>query len=162
MVPERAAALIRSLALVRHPEGGYYREVFRSAREVTAAGGRSRSALTAIYFLLVDGEPSRWHSVGSDEVWHHCEGDPIELFLVDPRDFSPRRLTLGPASGGAQRPVAAVPAGHWQAARTSGAYALAGCVVAPGFDYAEFTLMRDDPAAAERLRAALPDLAALI
>ena len=80
----RAAELIAQLSLQPHPEGGYYREVFRSAGVVTPADGRgARAALTTIYFLLPAGAASRWHRVTSDEVWHFYEGDPIELLELD-------------------------------------------------------------------------------
>jgi hypothetical protein len=156
----RAAELIRLLDLRPHPEGGHYREVFRSAGAVRPADGRGdRPGLTAITFLLAAGEVSRWHRLASDEVWHHYEGDPLELFLLDGDRLERRRLgPAGPESG----PVVAVPAGCWQAARPEGAYALAGCSVGPGFDFADFRLMADDPAAVDALRRPFPDLAALL
>ncbi|MGE5175377.1 MAG: cupin domain-containing protein [Hyphomicrobiales bacterium] len=159
---DRPADLIRVLGLVAHPEGGYFREIFRSPREVAAPGGAgTRSAITTIYFLLVGGKPSRWHVVRSDEVWHHVEGAPLELLTAEPATFRAERMRLGPVGAGTE-PVRAVPAGHWQAARTTGAYTLAGCTVGPGFDFADFALLRDDAGAAARLRRALPDLVELL
>ena len=158
----RAAELIRSLELKPHPEGGYFREVYRSPREVAAPGvSGSRRALTTIYFLLTEERPSRWHVVRSDEIWHHLEGAPLELVSAEPGSLRAARALLGPAGEG-REPVRAIPAGHWQAARTSGAYTLAGCTVGPGFEFEDFALLRDDPEASDRLRRALPDLAALI
>ena len=82
---QRATELIRSLDLAEHPEGGYFREVFRSSREVLATDDQGkRNALTTIYFLLVAGNHSDWHVVASDEVWHYYEGAPLELFIVEP------------------------------------------------------------------------------
>ena len=156
----RAAELIRSLDLAEHPEGGYFREVFRSSREVLS-GPDKRSALTTIYFLLVAGNHSRWHVVRSDEVWHYYEGDPLELLVVDPDDRTMRRTLLGPAAE-AQEPVRVVPAEHWQAARSTGAYTLVGCSVGPGFEFADFKLLRDDPETASRLRQTIPDLDAFL
>jgi uncharacterized protein len=76
----RAAELIATLGLRPHPEGGFYREIFRSLAQVTPADARgSRAALTTIYFLLAEGAASRWHQVASDEVWHLYEGGPLEL-----------------------------------------------------------------------------------
>ena len=151
------------LELKRHPEGGYYREVFRSKREVRVpppAGGpgapspdnppMSRSAITTIYFLLVEGEPSGWHSVGSDEIWHHLEGALAELIEVSLAAPSNVRHRLGPLGDDAV-PVATIPAGHWQTARTLGAYTLVGCTVGPGFEFEDFKLLGDDPDAEERL-----------
>jgi hypothetical protein len=127
---------------------------------VRPAGGRGdRPALTSIYFLLAAGEVSRWHRLASDEVWHHYEGDPLELFLLDGDRLERRRL--GPA-GPDSAPVTAIPAGRWQAARPAGTFALAGCSVGPGFDFADFRLMAHDPAAVDALRRRFPDLAALL
>ncbi len=69
MIP-RASDLIRTLQLQPHPEGGFYRETFRSAARVTAGQRPARDALTTIYFLLASGSFSAWHRVRSDEVWH--------------------------------------------------------------------------------------------
>ena len=84
-----ASALIRLLDLTPHPEGGYYREVFRSPRMVRASDSAvERAAVTTIYFLLVAGQHSRWHRIRSDEVWHYYEGDPLEC----PRCKGPMRV----------------------------------------------------------------------
>jgi predicted cupin superfamily sugar epimerase len=154
----RAAELIAKLELERHPEGGYYREIFRSAELVAPADGRGpRAALTTIYFLLPAGIVSRWHRVASDEVWHLYEGGPLEVLCVDPAYSALTRHLLEPHA-----PVCTVAAAHWQAARTLGDYALAGCTVGPGFDFADFAILADDPASAARLLATCPDLASLI
>ena len=77
----RAKDLIRELRLQPHPEGGYFREIFRSAHKVQPLDERSaRCALTTIYFLLVKGQHGRWHRVASDEAWHFYEGDPLEIY----------------------------------------------------------------------------------
>lgn len=158
----RARALIDGLRLAPHPEGGYYREIHRSAAHVTPHDGRAtRAAGTAIYFLLARGDASRWHRVGSDETWHHYEGEPIELLIAPPELRDVRRVLLGPALG-TDGPSHTVPADWWQAARPSGAYALAGCTVAPGFEFADFTFLRDDIPAAARLRALDPLAAELL
>ncbi len=141
----RAADLLASLRLAPHPEGGYFREVYRSPSSVKPTDGRpERSALTTIYFLLTAGEVSRWHRVASDEVWHHYEGAPLELFTADPGFEAIARHVLGPA-GDAARPVHTVVADDWQAARSTGAYTLVGCTVGPGFDFADFQMLRDRP-----------------
>ena len=159
---ERGAELIRSLGLVAHPEGGYFREVFRSTREVVATDDQGpRNALTSIYFLLVADNNSHWHAVQSDELWHYYEGAALELLTVDDRSLELRRTLVGPATQD-QRPVGVVPAGHWQAARSTGAYTFVGCSVGPGFDFADFKMLRDDPESASRFRHAFPDLAMLI
>jgi uncharacterized protein len=143
----RAQALIETLQLTPHPEGGFYREVFRSTETVQPSDSRPmRSALTTIYFLLPAGAHSRWHQVLSDEVWHFYEGAPLELLCDD------QRWILGPViPGGEQAPVQIVPAGAWQAARSLGEYTLVGCTVGPGFDFADFSLREGNPLAEKKL-----------
>jgi uncharacterized protein len=158
----RAVELIERLALQPHPEGGHYREVFRSPREVRPDAARGpRAALTTIYFLLARGERSRWHRISSDEVWHFYEGDPLELLATDEGLTGIERASLGPVSG-STLPVYSVPAGTWQAARPLGAFSLVGCSVGPGFDFADFALLADHPREAERLRERFPEVASLI
>lgn len=154
----RAAELITRLNLEPHPEGGYYREIFRSADLVTPADGRgARAALTTIYFLLPMGITSRWHRVASDEVWHLYEGGPLEVLSVDPACSVLARHELQQHA-----PVCTVGATHWQAARTLGDYALTGCTVGPGFDFADFAILADDATNAARLLAKWPEVASLL
>src|SRR5262245_976921 len=136
MHPE-AGDLVRLLELIPHPEGGYYRETFRSSAPVRPSDGRDpRSASTAIYFLLPAGTFSAWHRVASDEVWHFYDGDPLELVTIDGTGEL-RVATLGRGLAEGQRPQLVVPAGVLQAARPVGErYTLCGCTVAPGFDFA--------------------------
>ena len=155
-LPPRAAALVASLALQPHPEGGFYRELFRSADGVQTVRGATRSALTVIHFLLPRGQHSALHRVRADEAWHFVEGDPLELLWVD-ADGTPRRVRLGPLAEGAE-PVAVVPAGAWQAARPLGDYALVACDVAPGFAFEDFTLLREAPEEALELLRQHPGL----
>jgi predicted cupin superfamily sugar epimerase len=171
-VHPRAQHLIHTLGLAVHPEGGAFREVFRSARRVTGEG-RSRPALTTIYFLLAERQHSRWHRIAHDEAWHFYEGDPLELWWIAPDFSSLERRRLAPLPGDgtaappggpapASAPVTVVPAGCWQAARCLGAYSLVGCTVGPGFEFEDFALMSDRPAEAERLRVRFPGAAALV
>lgn len=154
---ERATELIRTLGMTAHPEGGYFREVFRSGETVRASHDRERSALTTIYFLLTAGAHSAWHRVRSDEAWHHYEGAPLELLVIDPGLTTLKRQLLGPVDENCA-PVRVVPVECWQAARTTGDYTLVGCTVGPGFDFADFTMLRDAPEGAERLRHDLPEV----
>ncbi len=156
----RAAEIIDILGMRPHPEGGHYVEVFRSAHRVQVLDRDvERAALTTIYFLLAAGEFSRWHRVLSDETWHHHEGAPIELLLFD--DQGLRRPQLGPVTS-EWRPSLVVPAGTWQAARTTGDYTLVGCTVGPGFEFSDFSLVVDQPESAARIAQAGPDLARFI
>jgi predicted cupin superfamily sugar epimerase len=150
--------LVRKLDLRPHPEGGFYREIHRSAEKVTARQGL-RSALTTIYFLLARGQKSVFHRVASDEVWHFYAGAPLRLWRVAGDFKASERIVLGPPGRG-RVPVAVIAAGEWQAAETAGDYTLVGCTVGPGFDFADFKMLRDDPRSAARLRKAFPTLAA--
>ena len=92
----RASQLIERLGLVAHPEGGCFRQVYRSSTTVQPADDRgARPSLTTIYFLLVSGEVSRWHRVASDEAWHYYEGDPLELWSADAGFSEITRHVLG-------------------------------------------------------------------
>lgn len=144
-----AEALIRDLGLSPHPEGGHYRETFRSARTVQTPRG-PRAALTSIHFLLAAGEVSRWHAVEADETWYFHEGAPLELFLAPPDGARLEVVRLGPVGQG-NRPSHTVPAGWWQAARPTGAFSLVGCAVGPGFDFADFRMASDQAAVMEAL-----------
>ena len=155
-----AAALIERLALVPHPEGGWYRELYRSALRVQGPRGE-RAALTSIYFLLEPGQVSRWHVVAAEEAWHFYAGSPLELFIYEPGARALRRERLGDVQGGAE-PVSVVPAGCWQAARPLAGYALLGCTVAPGFEFADFRFVSDLPEHAEHFREQLRELRTLL
>ena len=128
--------MVRLLGLQPHPEGGHYRETFR---DTAAAGvGANRAASTAIYFLLKAGEVSRWHRVDAAEVWHWYAGAPLLLGIVENRQR--REVRLGPDLISGERPQVVVPAHAWQQAQSLGEWTLAGCTVAPGFDFAGFEM----------------------
>ena len=126
-------ALAEKLDLQPHPEGGWYRETFRSAVKINPAGyDGARPAATAILFLLNPGETSAGHVVKSDELWFWHSGGPLALRIG--RDTDP--VVLGP-----DHPQALVPAGVWQAAVPAAQDAvLVSCVVSPGFDFADFRM----------------------
>jgi predicted cupin superfamily sugar epimerase len=132
--------VIASLGLVPHPEGGFFSETFRSSATVDAPVGARRAASTAIYFLLRAGDFSAFHTVRSDEVWHHYLGASLELHTIDPSGQY-ERVELGPNLLHGERPQWVVPAGTLQAARVIGdSFTLCGCTVAPGFDFADFDM----------------------
>lgn len=146
----RAQELITHLNLRPHPEGGHYREIHRSRLGVDPADGRPRrDALTVIHFLLTRGEFSRWHAVTSDEQWQFVEGDDLLLLVCDPefRAVSEQKVSRDPVA--VERSTYVVPARYWQAARSSGDYSLVTCTVGPGFDFADFRMLADDPREAE-------------
>ncbi|HEX6706620.1 MAG TPA: cupin domain-containing protein [Albitalea sp.] len=158
----RAAELVNLLHLQPHPEGGHYRELFRSPHGVQPDDARARrSALTTIDFLLARGQFSAWHRVASDEVWHLLEGGPLRLWLMDPAQHDVVAVTLGPVDVG-QAPRHVVPAGCWQAAEPLGEYAFVGATVGPGFDFADFAFLRADAADRNVLERLRPDLLRLL
>lgn len=163
MTHSRAVELIEKLGLQPHPEGGFFREIFRSAHSLAPGDGRgSRAAITTIYFLLTRDTFSRWHRVRSDEVWHLYEGGPLELLELDLDARTLEKHSLANIADGDGAPVRAIPAGRWQAARAAGEYALVGCSVGPGFDYADFEILSDDRVGARTLAETWPEFAPLL
>jgi len=155
-LPPEVRALVQRLGLSPHPEGGWYRETWRSAARVRTPRGE-RPAMTVIHFLLPAGDFSAFHRVHSEEAWHHVAGDPLELRVLTPAgDHEVHRL--GALHHDGARTHVVVPAGAWQAARPAGdGYSLVSCVVAPGFEFSDFEL------ADERLLAGTsPELAGLV
>jgi len=136
---------IDRLELKPHPEGGYYKEVYRSATQFQksdsfASFPAGRDVSTAIFYLLEAGDFSAFHRIKSDEIWHFYAGDTLEIFEFD----GSGRLhihRLGTASDN-DLPMVVIPADHWFAAQPTpeSRYVLAGCTVAPGFDFRDFTM----------------------
>ncbi|AWD20627.1 cupin domain-containing protein [Fuscovulum blasticum] len=126
-----AARIIERLGLQLHPEGGWYRETWRGPQVAGRASG------TAILFLLQAGERSHWHRVDADEIWLWHAGSPLLLSMGETRAHAHR---LGPDVLAGESPQIVVPAGHWQAAESTGAYTLVSCTVSPGFRFEGFTL----------------------
>ena len=122
-----ADAIIRALELTPHPEGGWFREVYRDLHS------------TAIYYLLKQGQVSHWHRIAQSETWHYYAGAALEL-LLSPDGTRSERHVLGPELAKGERPQLVVPPRVWQAAKSLGAWSLAGCTVAPPFDFASFEL----------------------
>lgn len=148
-----AAALIRSLDLAPHLEGGHYRRVYASARQVTD-NGHTRPAMTAIRFLLSAGECSAWHRVDAEETWHWQLGDALELLIYDTCTEQVQHVIVDAAERG--EPMHVVPAGCWQAARSLGDFTLVGCTVSPGFVWEGFALLDKTSPLAAHLATLLP------
>jgi predicted cupin superfamily sugar epimerase len=136
-----AQDVIAALELTPHPEGGFFRETFRAHAVIEAPFGKlPRAASTAIYFLLRAGDFSAFHVVRSDEVWHHYLGASLELHTIEATGQY-ERVELGPDLMNGEVPQWVVPAGTFQAARVIGeGFGLVGCTVAPGFDFADFSM----------------------
>jgi predicted cupin superfamily sugar epimerase len=151
----RAKNLISELRLEPHPEGGYFREIFRASHQVKPSDERAeRSALTTIYFLLLKGQHSRWHRVASDEAWHFYEGDPLVVYWIDSQAGVHEEVLA--TNSARTQPVCVVPAGCWQAAKPRGEYSLVGCTVGPGFDFQDFEMITPDSTALARITALNP------
>lgn len=147
-----AAGLVAKLGLQEHPEGGYYREIYRSPLRVRV-GGKERSAVTCIYYLLPRGSFSAFHRLRHDELWHFLGGSPLRIHCLR-EGREPWTLELGAG----RELQAVVPAGTWFAAEPAGGeFALLGCTVAPGFEFVDFEL-----ADRERLASAFPAAAGLV
>ncbi|MGH3655227.1 MAG: cupin domain-containing protein [Micromonosporaceae bacterium] len=135
----------KALDLVPHPEGGWYRQTWKSPVHVHPAGyPGERAAATAILFLLLPGEESVWHRVRSDELWFWHSGGPLELTLGGTADTpgTSETTVLGMNLSEGHQPQALVPANCWQAAKpTDDQEVLVSCVVAPGFDFDDFTTL---------------------
>jgi uncharacterized protein len=138
MASDIADRLIVTLELQPHPEGGWYAETWRHRPP-----DGSRGAGSAIYFLLRQGEVSRWHRVDADEIWHYYAGDPLQLRIAE-AGAAPGSHILGPDVEAGQRPQIVVPAGAWQTARPLGQYTLVGATVSPAFEFAGFQLAPDE------------------
>ncbi len=132
--------LIRELRLSPHPEGGWYRENYRSQENVINRNGQSRSLCTSIYFLLKDDDLSCLHRIQSDEHWYFHSGQAIELVMICEEKLS--RIILGNRPEKGETAWFTVPAGAWFGAKLieGKGYALVSCAVSPGFDFADFEL----------------------
>ena len=135
-----SAELIEQLGLAAHPEGGHYRETYRSQVQVTTPRG-PRSASTAIVFLLQAGERSHWHRISSDEAWHFHGGGALLIHELN-ASGQLHSTRLGMDLQGGEQPQHVVPAGHWFAAEPApdSAWCLVSCTVAPGFEFDDFEL----------------------
>jgi len=138
---------VDKLQLLPHPEGGFYKENYRSNEtlEHSCISERftgSRSMSTAIYFLITAGNFSAFHRIKSDECWHFYTGDPLWVHLINDTTGEYSIIELGSDLSGTGVFQAVVPAGYWFASETKegGAFSLVGCTVAPGFDFADFEL----------------------
>jgi hypothetical protein len=129
---------VRKLGLKKHPEGGYYKETYRSDMQVDVPELGKRDAGTAIYYLLGRDRFSAFHRIKSDEIWHFYAGSPLALYVID-QQGGLQKITLGKSA-----PQTVVRAGCWFAASTQGLYSLVGCTVAPGFDFSDFEMAKRD------------------
>lgn len=145
---ESLEGLIQKLDLQPHPEGGYFKETYRSEGIISTdclsdLFEGERHYCTGIYYLLKSDDFSAFHKVNQDEMWHFYKGDAIELIMISETG----KLTtvhIGNDISNGQVPQFVVPKHYWFAARVieSDSFALAGCTVSPGFDFQDFTLAK--------------------
>ena len=143
---QKAEFWIDSLQLLPHPEGGYYRETYRSSGSYsfnnTIPFNGSRSYATAIYYLLKGGDHSKLHRIHSDELWFFHAGDPLKVYMFE-KHGEPSSFTLGLSAKNSEVLQATVPAECWFGACLENPererYSLVSCVVAPGFEFRDFT-----------------------
>ena len=137
---------IERLKLKHHPEGGFYRETYRSDGVISSSGlsqfGGSRNYCTAIYFLLRHQDKSVFHRIKSDEIWHFHDGDQLEIYVLDAAGLVTHRLGTDVDAG--YQPQVIVPANHWFGAVSKGSYVLASCTVSPGFDFSDFEIAQQE------------------
>jgi len=140
--------LVEGLKLKPHPEGGSYREVYRSAGIISGVAlGNSfsgdRNYSTSIYFLLTSGSFSAFYRIKQDEVWHFYLGTALHVHAID-RNGKLTTHTLGNDIAAGENPQVIIPSGCWFASGVikPDSFSLVGCTVAPGFDFDDFELAR--------------------
>ena len=145
MIPQNAEHWIEKLQLAPHPEGGFFRETYRSAEQVSSSHlpGRfsgSRNFSTSIYFLLRVQDRSLFHRIKSDELWHYHAGSSLSIYVLQENDLQIFKLGNDPDKNESLQIT--IPANHWFGAMVNPAadFTLAGCTVAPGFDFQDFEM----------------------
>jgi uncharacterized protein len=146
MKNDTAKYYIDKLGLVRHPEGGYYTEIYRSAEyyysdSLPERYNGDRNFSTSIYFLLEGKDVSNFHRLKSDEIWHFLDGSSVKIYLLD-RNGKLSEIILGKNLDYGERLQAVIEKGNWFAAEVidKSSYTLVSCTVAPGFDFNDFEL----------------------
>ncbi len=135
---------ISHLNLLPHPEGGHFKEVYRSDEKIKRSSlpdrfPDDRAFSTSIYFLLQKDEFSAFHKIKSDEVWHFYDGDPVSIYMIDDKGkLTTYKLGLSPHND--IMPQVTIPANNWFASETTGNFSLVGCTVSPGFDFDDFEM----------------------
>jgi predicted cupin superfamily sugar epimerase len=135
-------SLVNDLKLLPHPEGGFYREMYRSPTIVNANGLAQKSAYTSIYYLLSGDDFSSWHRIKSDETWYFHSGGDVIIYFFD-ENKALKTIQLGLDSKCFQ---ATIPANTWFAAKpiSQNSFCLVSCAVAPGFEFTDFEIGQRD------------------
>ena len=141
-----AKKIIETLALQKHPEGGFFKEVYRSKETIpnTVLGTHfegDRHYSTSIYFLLTSEHFSAFHKINQDEIWHFYKGSCLLLHIIS-KEGNYQKILIGNDLEKGEVPQFVVNGGDWFAAEipTKESFAFVGCTVAPGFDFKDFTM----------------------
>lgn len=143
---DKIKEIIKELGLKPHPEGGYFKETYRSEGEIKGESLHAdykgkRNYSTCIYFLLTSDTFSAFHKIKQDEIWHFYDGSPIRLHTISEAGKHTEYI-IGRDLSKDETPQLIVPGNHWFAAKVinKNDYALVGCTVSPGFDFTDFEL----------------------
>lgn len=154
---ERIQEIVQAFQLEAHPEGGWYKELYRSDKTTTTAKGK-RNLLTSIYFLLTSENASNFHKIESDEIWYYHEGSSLTVHTLS-EDGVYKALKVGNKLSEGEQPQVLVPKGliFGSTVTEEDSYSLVSCAVAPGFDFQDFKLFSE-----EELLARYPEHATII
>ena len=132
--------IVQKLGLIAHPEGGFYKETYRTSSSMKTEQNTIRNVCTAIYFLLENDNISLFHRIQSDELWFFHQGEPLEIVFI--KEGVLNTIILGNSFGNGEVPQATIPSNTWFASsvKQRQGYSLVSCTVAPGFDFADFEL----------------------
>ena len=136
----KASFYFEHLNLLAHPEGGHYKETYRSVSEIETSDTEKRNTATSIFFLLHSEERSHLHRIKSDEQWYYHDGDVLEIIVLHQEELTVQKLGRDLQNGEVLHYT--VPAGAWFGSRVLNkkGFVLVSCVVAPGFDFKDFEL----------------------
>ncbi len=145
---EKARYYINKLELKKHPEGGYYREIYRSAEMFSIDPPKKnlkRNVSTSIYFMLEGTQKSKFHRLKSDELWHFYDGSSIKIYVIDEKGILDE-ITLGRKTEDGEVFQTVIKKNNWFASEVINkkSFALIGCTVSPGFDFSDFELADRD------------------
>lgn len=145
---EKARYYINKLELKKHPEGGYYREIYRSAEMFLIDPPKKnlkRNVSTSIYFMLEGTQKSKFHRLKSDELWHFYDGSSIKIYVIDEKGILDE-ITLGRKTEDGEVFQTVIKKNNWFASEVINkkSFALIGCTVSPGFDFSDFELADRD------------------
>ncbi|MCK5028065.1 MAG: cupin domain-containing protein [Bacteroidales bacterium] len=150
--------LIQKYQLQPHPEGGYYREVYRSDQELLSpVVNEKRNTVSHIYFLLKQGQFSRFHRVLHDEIWNFYGGSPLKIIEFDGINIEEKIIGKENESY-----FSVIQGGVFQAAESTGEFSFVGCSVAPGFDFKDFSFLTDEPEMLASINKKYPEYKSLV